>query len=146
MRSTPVGVRRPPCDETSSFDADFESMNRPSFLCIGARNAGATWLSRALREHPEVWLGPLAEYHYFNTLFGQEPASARRRIKLSLAQAIREHLAATAANHVDFAYVRYLSRIGDASAMFTEAWYMDVFSGGAALTKGDITPEYCTIG
>lgn len=38
----------------------------PDFLGIGAQKAGTTWLSANLRRHPEIWLPPLKELHYFN--------------------------------------------------------------------------------
>jgi len=118
-------------------------MNRPGFLCIGAHKAGTKWLSRALREHPDVWLGPLEEYHYFNALFGQEPPAARRQIKATVERAIREHVAS--AKIADFGYVDYLAKAGDTGAMFTEDWYRRIFSRGERRIKGDVTAEYCTI-
>ncbi|MEL6451070.1 MAG: sulfotransferase [Pseudomonadota bacterium] len=36
--------------------------------CIGAAKAGTTWLSRALRAHPQATLPPLKETHYFDSL------------------------------------------------------------------------------
>jgi hypothetical protein len=38
----------------------------PSFLGIGAARAGTTWLHANLRRHPQIWLPPLKELHYFD--------------------------------------------------------------------------------
>ncbi len=37
----------------------------PDFLGIGAPRTGMTWLYENLRRHPEVWLPPIKEIHYF---------------------------------------------------------------------------------
>ena len=38
----------------------------PDFLCIGARKAGTTWLHTNLSQHPQVYLPPVKETHYFD--------------------------------------------------------------------------------
>src|SRR5262245_13183400 len=38
----------------------------PDFLGIGAQKAGTTWLYEQLRRHPDVWLPPEKELHYFD--------------------------------------------------------------------------------
>ncbi len=40
----------------------------PNFLGIGAPRCGTTWLHRMLREHPQVWLPPVKEVHYFDSI------------------------------------------------------------------------------
>ena len=42
------------------------SADAPHFIGIGAQKAGTTWLYRNLQEHPEVWLPPEKELHYFD--------------------------------------------------------------------------------
>jgi hypothetical protein len=39
---------------------------RPHFLGIGAPRAGTTWLWAQLRKHPDVWLAPQKEIHFFD--------------------------------------------------------------------------------
>lgn len=41
-------------------------MQHPDFIIIGAEKAGTTWLHDRLEEHPEVFLPPVKELHYFN--------------------------------------------------------------------------------
>src|SRR5947207_15861690 len=38
----------------------------PDFLGIGAARAGTTWLHSNLRRHPQIWLPPVKELHYFD--------------------------------------------------------------------------------
>lgn len=39
---------------------------RPTFLGIGAHKAGTTWLYVQLKKHPEIWMPPIKELHYFD--------------------------------------------------------------------------------
>ena len=41
-------------------------MNQPDFLIIGAQKSGTTWLDRNLRLHPQLWLPPEKELHFFD--------------------------------------------------------------------------------
>lgn len=38
----------------------------PNFLMIGAPRTGTTWLYHALRQHPEIFLSPTKESHFFS--------------------------------------------------------------------------------
>ena len=37
-----------------------------NFIGIGVQKAGTSWLSEALNEHPEIYIHPKKEAHYFN--------------------------------------------------------------------------------
>ena len=39
-----------------------------AFLGIGAARSGTTWLHENLRHHPQVWVPPAKELHYFDLL------------------------------------------------------------------------------
>src|SRR6266478_1414402 len=41
---------------------------RPDFLCIGAHKGGTTWLYQQLDSHPDFWMPPIKELHYFDQL------------------------------------------------------------------------------
>jgi hypothetical protein len=43
---------------------------KPDFFCIGAQKAGTCWLRENLRQHPQVWLPPIPELHYFDEPLG----------------------------------------------------------------------------
>lgn len=38
----------------------------PHFIVIGAQRSGTTWLHRVLSQHPDLWLTPVKELHYFD--------------------------------------------------------------------------------
>ena len=37
----------------------------PDFLCVGFKKSGTTWLSANLRHHPDIFIPPEKELHYF---------------------------------------------------------------------------------
>jgi Sulfotransferase domain. len=50
----------------------------PDFLCIGAQKGGTTWLYQQLDCHPDFWMPPIKELHYFDKLGRVQRASAPR--------------------------------------------------------------------
>jgi len=38
----------------------------PDFMCVGAQKAGTQWLYDQVAMHPEFWMPPLKELHYFD--------------------------------------------------------------------------------
>jgi len=50
----------------ASLPAKLYSMMFPSFLGIGAQKCATTWLSHNLSRHPEIWMPPRKELHYFD--------------------------------------------------------------------------------
>ena len=55
----------------------------PDFICIGAQKAGTTWLYWQLAAHPDFWMPPRKEIHYFNE-------RGNRPIKMCGARGTRE--------------------------------------------------------
>lgn len=49
-------------------------IRKPNFLYIGPNKAGSTWLYEALRLHPEVFLAPAKELHYFDIYYDLGPS------------------------------------------------------------------------
>ncbi|TVQ38230.1 MAG: hypothetical protein EA384_09570 [Spirochaetaceae bacterium] len=47
----------------------------PDFLGIGTTRGGSSWLYRVLSRHPDVWMPPVKEVHYFD-----RPRDGRRTI------------------------------------------------------------------
>lgn len=117
----------------------------PHFLCIGAQKAGTSWLYKQLSEHPDVWMPPVKELHYFNTLYvPQNRRWTKQHLRNGTLNIIKQHI--TSADPINFEYIRYLSQLA-AGNPFTEDWYKSIFNWPAARFKilGDITPEYSTI-
>jgi len=120
-------------------------MSLPFFLCIGAQKAATSWLYQTLVEHPDVWMPPIKELHYFDHLYVPENRVwTHQHIKQGARNAISWHV--SHGEFVDLDYVHYLSDLALVD-VFSESWYERAFARPAAQGKviGDITPEYCTI-
>jgi len=44
----------------------------PDFICAGMPKAGTGWLFQQIFAHPDFWMSPIKEYHYFDTDFPKE--------------------------------------------------------------------------
>ncbi len=99
---------------------------------IGAQRSGTSWLYQVLRRHPELWLPPVKELHYFD-----DPERKRYYKHLKLRwrgiSKFRHPL-----SRWDFYY--FLGKPCD-------EWYMRLFSPGRrrGLLTGEVTPAYATL-
>ncbi len=99
----------------------------PDFLCIGAHKAGSTWLYQQLDSHPDFWMPPVKELHYFDQLSRvQRPAVPRCREE-------RDR--------------QFLERLQSLSAepSINLVNYARLFEPKASLLSGDISPNYSTL-
>ncbi|MDY6993754.1 MAG: sulfotransferase [Pseudomonadota bacterium] len=44
------------------------SNTTPDFIGIGAQRSGTTWVANVMSLHPEIWVPPLKELHYFDSV------------------------------------------------------------------------------
>ena len=97
------------------------------FLCIGAHKAGTTWLYQQLDSHPDFWMPPVKELHYFDQLSRVQRA-ARPRC-------------------TDERDLRFLERLRSLSAEpgIDLENYGRLFEPKASLRSGDISPNYSTL-
>jgi hypothetical protein len=123
---------------------------RIGFLCIGAQKAGTSWLNEQLLRHPEVYLPPIKEVHFFNYLHSPVDRSwildhYVRPARVHISAQLREGFWDT-----DWEQVAYYAGLVDRvrRGCVDERWYEDVFSlcHDPALLRGDITPAYLTLG
>jgi len=112
----------------------------PKFLCIGAQKAGTTWLYEQLSQHPDIWLPPLKELHYFSFvhLSGRKKDKKHRIYTL-----LRNELCNDV---IDDTMVSYLSRLVVEDST-TDDWYRAAFQwpGIEKRTTGEITPLYSAL-
>ena len=99
----------------------------PDFLCIGAHKAGTTWLYQQLDSHPDFWMPPVKELHYFDQLSRVQRAG-RPRCR-------------------DERDLRFLERLKSLSAEpgIDLENYGRLFGLKASLLSGDISPNYSTL-
>ena len=117
----------------------------PGFLCIGAQKAGTSWLWTQLKQHPDIWMPPIKELHFFDHNYCPENRSwTTWHIQTHVLSCIKWHISVY--DKPDFAYLHYLAGLAK-DKMFTEAWYKRAFMRPVARGKllGDITPEYSTL-
>lgn len=117
-------------------------MANPDFLVIGAQKAGTTWLYENLQRHPDVWLPPVKEIHYFDRL--KLPLfldMARRKyargmlwrwLKPSMRNAVQDPR-----NIPWHARFFLLPR--------SDQWYAKCFHAPHGALAGDITPGYARL-
>src|SRR2546421_8253693 len=52
---------------------------RPDFMCVGAQKSGTSWLYQQLCSHPDFWMPPIKELHYFDLLSRTKMADPQPR-------------------------------------------------------------------
>lgn len=125
-------------------------MSLPDFLCIGAQKAGTTWLDAQLRHHPNLWLPPAKELHYFDRgtpayvsmLLDADPA--KRMLVLNRFKFALRDVALRAMRPADCLYTMgwygrflFLPR--------SDRWYASLFAPGAQQRAGEVTPAYALL-
>ncbi len=117
-------------------------MAYPDFLCIGARKSGTTWLHANLGKHPQIYLPPVKETHYFDhnrtwlvqRLFGR--ASYLRNARKHL----WEVMIRTRGKGEEFRWaVRY--------CLFprNDEWYASLFPELEDVVCGEVCPGYARL-
>jgi hypothetical protein len=123
MRVIWPSIRRANNQHSGEVNCSSVGEARPDFFCIGAQKGGTTWLYQQLAAHPDFWMPPLKELHYFDQLGRTGAVSPKPR---------------------DDRDVLFLERTNNLAARL----YLDLddygrlFEAKGALLSGDITPAY----
>ena len=121
------------------------------FLGIGAQRAATTWLANSMRTHPEIWMPPRKELHYWSRDPRYPSAShlakscswwqAARQIPRSswIGRRIRRDVR-RAVGQRSLRDLRWLARyyVSDPD----DEWYLSLFANGEGKVAGEITPDY----
>ncbi len=117
----------------------------PDFISIGAERAGSTWLYKNLKKHPEIWLPPVKEIHYFDEkeklssvniwdrIFDQNSSLNRRWRRILKTQLVK----------LDYQNIRWHSKYFFQPR--NDRWYASLFPSESKQKAGDITPAYSTL-
>jgi hypothetical protein len=100
---------------------------RPDFLCIGAHKGGTTWLYQQLDSHPDFWMPPVKELHYFDQL---------SRVQRSNPPHWRDER--------DRRFLESLQSLSAKPSIDLEN-YARLFEPKGPLLSGDISPNYSTL-
>ena len=99
----------------------------PDFLCIGAHKAGTTWLYQQLDSHPDFWMPPVKELHYFDQLSRVQRAAHPR-----------------CRDERDDRFLKQLKSLSAETSIDLEN-YGRLFEPKESLFSGDISPNYSTL-
>ena len=119
----------------------------PDFLGIGSQRTGSTWLYKHLESHPEIWMPPIKEIHYFDIL--NKENAERRREKLYQDYKKRVQVYQTC-----WFSKKKMRVLGPPNLLWdinyflrspSQKWYNSLFLLGANKVTGEITPAYMTL-
>ena len=115
------------------------------FVCIGAQKSGTTWLARVLAGHPDLFLMPVKEIHYFDHVRGVTEHLSRHkrrsRYRKYFQRALTQPFRLGEYRSQWRWYRDYMRDPVD------DAWYADLFRHrGGRRMAGEVTPEYAILG
>ena len=115
------------------------------FVCLGAQKAGTTWLARVLARHPDIFMTPVKEIHYFDHIAGLTQHLSDRK-RGSRVRKYHQRRWTQLHRWREFADQRDWYRAYMASPI-DDTWYRALFRErqGRAFA-GEATPEYALIG
>ena len=128
---------------------------QPTFLGIGAHRCGTTWLYEHLGKHPDCWLPPIKELHYFDRspqyASNSELTASRLRARLAREPGVETTRAgACLARSIgalatgDLALAAWWLRWGFGN--YDDDWYQELFRPGIDRPcRGEITPSYALL-
>lgn len=102
----------------------------PNFCCIGAQKGGTGWLYEQLRWHPDFWMPPLKELHYFDRPWRKQ----RKADRISSARI-------QARDERDIYFLDAMETLYAREEIDWEG-YAGLFAPKRTLLSGDITPGY----
>jgi hypothetical protein len=124
------------------FEGDKADFGRPDFLCIGAQKSATTWLYASLASHPIVWLPPVKEIGFFNSIHipaVREESVAHRRRQVD--ESRKWWLEPGRNPRVQSRRLACLDVLD--SDLLTDEWYSKIFTfHGSDQLCGDINPDY----
>jgi hypothetical protein len=110
-------------------------LSGPDFLCVGAQKAGTGWLYEQLRSHPDFWMPPVKELHYFDRFWRSPRVSAAEKQRTARRNARDKR---------DEIFLSEMERLF-ARSEIDLAGYAKLFDRKDKLLSGDITPGYSTL-
>ena len=114
----------------------------PDFLCVGAQKAGTGWLYDQLRNHPDFWLPPMKELHYFDRLTAAAGSFANRSLPLARREQDRFKIARQRArDKADREFLDHFEQLHQQTSIDFPG-YARLFESKHDLIAGDITPGY----
>lgn len=123
-----------------------QSMNRPSgpdFICIGMQKAGTDWLYDQLQFHPDFWMPPIKEFHYFDRRRVFQIGRAKKFLDMSPERLERRLSGRRPWDERDH---EFLAEASLCKGPLNIPRYASLFRFKGPLLSGEITPGYSTLG
>ena len=116
----------------------------PDFLCVGAQKGGTRWLFDQLQFHPDFWMPPIKELHYFDGGGRQALLRAERLLALGRAdlQALNSRRLAAQQRALDERDLRFCARVIKSRPKRDLESYARLFEEKGSAISGDVTPAY----
>lgn len=118
-------------------------MTLPNFLGLGMNASGSTWLYENLSAHPQVWLPPEKELHYFDQEQLNKKGHRKRRIKK-----LKDMLDGEMNGYeVSPEVLKFYSDYACLDGKMGKNWYKKLFAQAPddAIAVGEITPRYAML-
>jgi hypothetical protein len=114
----------------------------PDFCCVGAQKGGTGWLYEQLRAHPDFWMPPLKELHYFDRLWrSQRTPAASRFLSMGKGEGRIPAARKRARDERDLQFLDAMEALDTRNEIDLQS-YAQLFAPKGALLSGDITPGY----
>jgi hypothetical protein len=122
----------------------------PEFIGIGGGRCGSSWLYENLRKHPDIWMTPQKEIHYFDrsesypspNRFSESNPYKRLFGNSAKSRLFRKELIRGLAGDLIKKRKRFIWDLNYFLGEINDAWYASLFKKGINKTKGEITPAY----
>lgn len=116
----------------------------PDFLIIGAQRSGTSWLNKNLSFHPEIWLSPIKELHFFDSYKSKTRAWRRRKylknLRRRFLRIVRQFITLDRQLWADLSWdVHYF--LGKRNT----PWYVKLFRPKPGQVAGEATPAYAVL-
>jgi len=127
----------------------------PDFLGIGAQRSGTTWLTGNLRQHPEIWMPPRKEIHYFDRALSYPTPSflasssifvkvlGRGKHGRQWREALRDQIRKGLTKQPNWREISWHIRFF--FGQYNDGWYASLFKEAQGKVTGEITPSYSVL-
>jgi Sulfotransferase family len=113
----------------------------PDFLCVGMLKGGTRWLFDQLQYHPDFWMPPIKELHYFDR-GKNRGANAKKALKLFNRSRRKTQ---SADREYDERDIAFLKEMASHEGRLDMKRYAALFRQKGEKLTGDITPHYCAL-
>jgi hypothetical protein len=118
----------------------------PDFFCVGLQKGGTQWLYDQLQGHPDFWMPPYKEIHYFDREFPYKKISKAAQKFFAKPKKVAKSREGRGDAPVDDRGAIFFQRVAALEGRPLDIEdYARLFEPKGALLSGDVTPGYSTL-